>query len=164
VRSGDLIFTHRKSPISRLIRFSQRWRFRNSAERPFAYWSHCAIVVSPSGQIVEAETAGVQLSPLSKYRDSEYHLVTLGETFADDEREKAVAYSQARVGDAFGFLVLMSLSIWLLTGLRVRLARADHQICSGLVAHALQEGGQLRGLDATFALPADIAMAIGARP
>jgi hypothetical protein len=113
---------------------------------------------------VEAETAGVQLSPLSKYRDSEYHLVTLGDAFTDAGRERAVSYSQARIGDAFGFLVLLSLSIWLVTGLRVRLARADHQICSGLVAHALQEGGQLRGLDATFALPADVAMAIGARP
>jgi uncharacterized protein YycO len=161
---GDVIFTHRSTPISRLIRLGQRWRFRRADDRPFAYWSHCAIVVDGAGSIVEAESTGVQRNPLSKYRDVEYHLVKLGRDFTADGRGRAAAYAEQQVGKAFGFLVMLSLSIWLLTGIRVRLRREDHQICSGLVAHALQEGGQLEDMDATFVLPADLARRMNVRP
>jgi hypothetical protein len=113
---------------------------------------------------VEAESTGVQRNQLSRYRESEYHLVKLGPALSDTDRNQAVAYAEAHVGAGFGFLVMVSLVVWLGTGFRLRLARADHQICSGLVAHALQEAGQLLDLDATFALPADVAKALDVRP
>lgn len=164
IEMGDVILTHRQSPIARLIRLSQAWRFRSSSRRVFAYWSHCALIVDADGTIVEAEATGVQRNRLSKYRDTEYHLVRLGPAFPDSGRSRAAAYAEGHVGKGFGFLVMFSLVLWLTTGWRIKLARADHQICSGLVAHALQEGGQLTGLDATFALPADVAAALDVRP
>jgi len=122
------------------------------------------VVVDGAGAIVEAESRGVERNSLSRYEDAEYHLVKLEGDFTPQQRERAAAYATQQVGKAFGFLVMLSLSIWLLTGIRVRLKREDHQICSGLVAHALQEGGQLKGMDATFVLPADLAKRMNVRP
>ena len=42
--------------------------------------------------------------------------------------------------------------------------RRDHQICSGLVVRALQEGGLLPGLDPDLALPADLAKIYDIQP
>jgi hypothetical protein len=145
-----------------LISWAQRRRFRGP-DAAHAHWSHCALVVDEAGDLVEAEARGVARSPISKYRAEEYHLVRLGDQLPDDGRRRVVAYGVGHVGDGFGYLALLSLGFWLLTGLRVRLARRDHQMCSGLVAHALQEGGQLAGHDATFTLPADLARHYGAR-
>jgi hypothetical protein len=42
--------------------------------------------------------------------------------------------------------------------------RRNHQICSGLVVHALEKGGVLRDLDPVLTLPADLAKAFDVRP
>jgi len=55
-----------------------------------------------------------------------------------------------------GTLVLGVL-VYLLLGRPVRLVRRNHEICSSLVVHALQEGGLLRELDPAITLPADLA-------
>jgi uncharacterized protein YycO len=151
-RPGDIVFTHRRGLIPRLIRLAER-RHCGSA----AYWSHCAIVVDADGTLVEAESRGVVRSPLSKYRPREYTLVRTSGLLGDAGSREAVAYATVRVGEAFGFLVMLSLAIWLLTGVRVGFRRKDHQICSGLVAGALQSGGLDVGGDPSFLLPCDLA-------
>jgi hypothetical protein len=163
VKPGDFILTHRRRLMPMLISMAQRRRFRG-ADRLFAHWSHCALVVNEAGDLIEAESLGVIQSPLAKYRAREYHLVRLGPALSAGARARAVAYARARVGSAFGYLVLVSLMLWLIFGWRVRLGRRHHDICSGLVAHALQEAGELEGVDPTFILPADLAKAYGARP
>jgi uncharacterized protein YycO len=156
---GDFILTHRYRPIAGLIRIAQELRFRGP-DSVYAHWTHCALVVSEDGALVEAESVGVKLSPISKYRSKEYHLVRLG----PEGRAKAVAYATAQVGQAFGFLALTGATLFLLTGRPFRLTRRNHQICSGLVVRALQAGGLLLDADPNLNLPADLAKRYDIRP
>ena len=160
---GDFILTHRHNPIAQLISLGEKLRFRG-ADAVYAHWSHCALVVDERGSLVEAETRGVIRSPISKYRDDEYHLVRLGPDLAPPARQRAVDYSTAQVGKAFGFLALFGVSLFLLFGWPLRLQRRDHQICSELVVRALQAGGLMPEVDASLMLPADLAKRYDARP
>ncbi len=160
---GDFILTHANHLASRLIRVAQRQRMRGP-DRVFAHWSHCAIVVAPDGTLVEAETAGVRSSPLSKYADVEYHLVRLGPQVPATAREKAAAYADSKVGEPFGFADMARISLSLLTGLRLDFGRNEHLICSGLVAAALVRAGARFEMEPADMLPADLAMAYGVKP
>jgi uncharacterized protein YycO len=161
--SGDFILTHRNRPIGALISLGQKRRFRGP-DSIYAHWSHCALLVDGDGGIVEAEALGVVKSHVSKYRATEYHLVRLGAEFDAEGRQRAVEYANAQVGVAFGYLALASVSIYLLTGLPLRLMRRNHQICSELVVRALQAGGLLKDADPALTLPADLAKRFGVRP
>ena len=160
---GDFVLTHRNRPIAGLITIGQKRRFRG-ADRVYAHWSHCALVVARDGALVEAEDLGVQRSPITRYKANEYHLVRLGSEFDEEMRRRAVEYAEAQVGQAFGYLALLGAAVYLLTGLPLRLMRGDHQICSGLVVRALQEGGMLKDLDPALTLPADLAKKFNVRP
>jgi hypothetical protein len=160
---GDFILAHRHNPMGGLISWGERRRFRGG-EAKFAHWTHCATVVGEDGALVEAESTGVKRSPIGRYKDDEYHLVGLGAEFSPEGRKRAVAYAEAQVGQAFGYLALVGAALFLLFGWRLRLMRRDHQICSGLVVRALQEGGLLPGLDPDLALPADLAKIYGVQP
>ncbi len=160
---GDFILAHRHRPIAGLISVAQKVRFRGS-DAVYAHWSHCALVVAADGSLVEAETLGVKLSPISKYQSTEYHLVRLGPEFEMAGRKQAVGYATAQVGQAFGFLALTGATLFLLFGWPLRLMRGNHQICSGLVVRALQKGGLLTNREAALMLPADLAKLYDARP
>jgi hypothetical protein len=75
-----------------------------------------------------------------------------------------VDYANAHVGAAFGYLALVGVSIYLLTGRPVRPMRRNHQVCSELVVRALQAGGLLKDADPALTLPADIAKRFDVRP
>jgi hypothetical protein len=160
---GDFILAHRHHFLAGLISQAEKRRFRGP-DSVYAHWSHAAIVVGSDGALVEAEVMGVVRSPISRYRDDEYHLVRLGPEFEAEGRDRAVGYAVQQVGQAFGFLAMVGASAYLLLGRPLRLMRRNHQICSGLVVHALQEGGMLHGLDAVLTLPADLAKAFDVRP
>ncbi len=160
---GDFVLTHRHNPISRLISVGEKRRFRG-ADAVYAHWSHCALLVDRDGALVEAESTGVRRGPISRYRAGEYHLVRLGPEFEPAARQRAVDYANSQVGQAFGYLALVGVAIFLLTGWPLRLMRRNHQICSGLVVRALQAGGLLTGVDPAVTLPADLAKMFGARP
>ena len=153
---GDFILTHRSRPIAALISLGQKRRFRGP-DSVYAHWTHMALIVERDGTIVEAEALGVVRSPVSKYLATEFHLVRLGAEFDKAGRQRAVAYANAQVGVAFGYLALAGVAIYLLTGLPVRLMRRNHQVCSELVVRALQAGGLLKDADPALTLPADIA-------
>jgi uncharacterized protein YycO len=160
---GDFILAHRHNPIAGLISLGEKRRFRG-ADSAYAHWSHCALVVDEKGSLVEAETRGVIRSPISKYRDDEYHLVRLGPDFAPPARQHAVEYAAAQVGKGFGFLALFGVSLFLLFGWPLKLQRRDHQICSEMVVRALQAGGLMPEVDPPLMLPADLAKRYDARP
>jgi hypothetical protein len=88
----------------------------------------------------------------------------LGAELDAEGRKRAVEYSSSQVGKGFGYLALVGVSIYLLTGLPVRLMRRGHQICSELVVRALQAGGLLKDADASLTLPADLAKRFNVRP
>jgi len=146
-----------------MIRIGQELRFRGP-DAVYARWTHCALVVAADGAIVEAESLGVERDRISKYTSREYHLVRLGPEFGPEGRERAIAYANAQVGEAFGFLNLAGAALFLLFGLKVRLMRRNHQICSGLVVRALQKGGLLTDADPALMLPADLAKIYNVRP
>jgi uncharacterized protein YycO len=160
---GDFILAHRHNFLAGLISQAEKRRFRG-AEAVYAHWSHAAMVVGSDGALVEAEVMGVVRSPISRYRDDEYHLVRLGPEFQPEDRERSVAYAVSQVGQAFGFLAMIGAGVYLLLGWPLRLMRRNHQICSGLVVHALEKGGVLRDLDPVLTLPADLAKAFDVRP
>jgi uncharacterized protein YycO len=160
---GDFILTHRVRPMAALIRFAEKIRFRGP-DSVYAHWSHVALVVAENGDLVQAETLGVERVPISKYQSKEYHLVRLGPGFGPEGRKRAVEYANAQVGQAFGFLALTGAAIFLLFGLHVRLMRRDHQICSGLVVRALLKGGLLQDADPALMLPAHLAKIYDVRP
>lgn len=122
------------------------------------------MIVARDGTLVEAEALGVVKSPISKYRAAEFHLVRLGPELDSEGRKRAVEYANSQIGKGFGYLALVGVSIYLLTGLPVRLMRRGHQICSELVVRALQAGGLMKDADPSLALPADIAKRFNARP
>lgn len=157
VRPGDIILTHRRRRLMpALITLAQHRRFTGS-RRAFAHWSHCALVVAADGTLVEAESRGVIRSPLDKYRAAEYHLVRMDGRLDEEHRRTAASAAEACVGEAFGYAVLCSIAIWLLTGIPVKWRRRDHQICSGLVGTALARAGQRFDRPPAFLLPADLA-------
>ena len=153
---GDFILTHRHNPMAGLISLAQKFRFRGP-DAAYAHWSHCALIVDEGGALVEAESMGVTRSPISRYTGDEFHLVRLGSEFSAEGRKRAVDYTNAQVGQGFGFLAAFGAMIFLLTGLPLRLVRGNHQICSGLVVRALQKGNLLKGADPDMMLPADLA-------
>ena len=160
---GDFILTHRSRPIAALISLGQKRRF-SGPDSVYAHWTHMALIVDRDGTIVEAEALGAVRSPISKYLATEFHLVRLGAELDAPGRQRAVAYANAQVGVAFGYLALAGVSIYLLTGRPVRLMRRNHQTCSELVVRALQAGGLLKDADAALTLPADIAKRFAVRP
>jgi len=139
-----------------LISLAQKFRFKGP-DAAYAHWSHCALIVDEGGALVEAESMGVTRSPISRYTGDEFHLVRLGSEFSPEGRKRAVDYTNAQVGQGFGFLAAFGAMIFLLTGLPLRLVRGNHQICSGLVVRALQKGNLLKGADPDMMLPADLA-------
>ncbi len=160
---GDFILTHRHHFLAGLISQAEKRRFRGQ-DAVYAHWSHIALIVTADGSLVEAETIGVVRSPISKYRAGEYHLVRLGTRFSPEQRARATAYATRQVGQGFGYLALLGVTLYLLFGWPLRLMRRDHQICSGLVVQALQEGEQAQSLDPELALPADLAKLYDVRP
>src|SRR5438445_642688 len=128
---GDFILTRRARPIAALISLGQKRRFRGP-DTVYAHWTHMALVVERDGTIVEAEALGVVRSPVSKYLATEFHLVRLGAEFDRAGRHRAVAYANAQVGVAFGYLALAGVAVYLLTGLPVRLMRRHHQLSSAM--------------------------------
>jgi uncharacterized protein YycO len=160
---GDFILSHRNRPIAGLISLGQKRRFRG-ADAIYAHWSHCALIVDKDGTLVEAEALGVVKTPISKYTAKEYHLVRLGDEFDAEGRRRAVEYANQQVGAGFGYLALVGVSIYLLSGLPLRLMRRNHQICSELVVRALQAGGLIKDMDPSLTLPADLAKRFNVRP
>jgi uncharacterized protein YycO len=160
---GDFILAHRHHLIANLISLAEKRRFKG-ADAVYAHWSHAAVVVATDGTLVEAETTGVQVSPISRYRDDEYHLVRLGSDFSPEARNRAVAFARSQVGQGFGYLDMFGAIVYLLTGRPMRVVRRKHEICSSLVVRALQAGGLVRELDPALTLPADLAKLFDVRP
>ena len=75
-RPGDFILTHSTGVYGRLIRFGQALRYRGP-DKAFAHWSHAAIFVDDSGNIIEALGGGVQKRNISVYDGTEYVVVHL---------------------------------------------------------------------------------------
>jgi hypothetical protein len=155
-RAGDFILTHGNSVFSYLIRFGQRLRFRG-ANRPFAWWSHAALVVSPAGNLIEALGAGVLRTHISRYAPTEYVLVRLGKLADPGDRAQVLAYANWAVAQRYGWLTIVSIAISLVLGGKFTFGYDGQSICSGLVARALERTNAVFDRSPSHIMPADLA-------
>jgi hypothetical protein len=125
-------------------------------------WNHAALVVSASGAIVEAGTAGVVLQHLDKYRGDDYHYVAIRAT--PEQRWRAVQFAVSRVGSRYGAFALTSLVVSALTRRRIRLPESRYESCGSLVARALVGAGERFEMRPGDMSPADLALHYGVIP
>jgi uncharacterized protein YycO len=159
--AGDFILTHGDAWTSRLIRFGQGLRIHGD-DRKYTHWNHAAIIVSGSGDLIEALGRGVSRTHLDTYRDSEYHLVRI--TASAEDREQAVAFAEWAAGSPegdgrqrYGYLTIVSIAYTLATGGMFTFGIDGQAICSGLVARAMERVGAIFNRSPTHIMPADLA-------
>ncbi len=151
---GDFMLTHGVEWTDRLIRFGQRLRFRG-ADAPYAHWNHCAIFADAEGGIIEALAQGVAQRNIALYHGTEYTVVSIQASLED--RQQAVTFAEKCVGEAYGWLTIVSIAWTLLTGGRFSFAIDGQQICSGLVARAEERTWAIFDRDPAHIMPADLA-------
>jgi hypothetical protein len=155
-QTGDFILTHSKGFVSSLIRFGQALRF-TGRERGLTWWSHAALIVSDDGALIEALGSGVQRSRLDKYLPTDFQLVRLQSLASEDDRRQIVAYAEWALGQRYGFLTILSISLSLLTGGKFTFGFDGQSICSGLVARALERTNAIFDRSPSHIMPADLA-------
>lgn len=161
---GDFILTHGNHISSKFIRFGQTIRFLGD-DRKYTWWSHAALLRRANGDLIEAVNAGVIETNISRYKDTEYHLVHLEDSLADPrDREQAVKFAEASVGQSYGFVAVASIALSLLTGAKFAFGYEGQQICSGLVARALERSSVIFDRSPPHTLPADLAKLFKVEP
>ena len=154
---GDFILTHSSGIYGALIRFGEAIRYWGQ-DKPFARWSHAAIFVNESGDIVEALGGGVQQRNISVYQPAEYVVVHLPQTTTSDDREQAIKFAAFCLNDRYGWLTIVSIALCLLFGGKLGFGVDGQQICSGLVARCIERIGEIfHEGDPWHLMPADLA-------
>jgi hypothetical protein len=120
--------------LGKLIQAGERARFGDS---DFARWTHSTLIVSDTGDIVEAIEKGVALANIEKYRGSDYTIVHVNASGA--QRELACGFARTRVGDRYGILNFVGLALQALFGWTLSIHMDAQFICSGLVARASEK-------------------------
>ena len=156
VQPGDFILTHENDLFARLIRVGQALRFIGR-DRKYTYWNHTALIVGKDGTLIEALSNGVSQTHISKYKSREYYLVRLGTTANNIDRNQAATFARWSCGEKYGWLTLLSIAIALLTGGRLTFGYEGQEICSGLVARALERTDAIFDRNPKDMMPADLA-------
>lgn len=160
-RPGDFILTHRDAFYSKLVSWGQRLRFRGH-KRPYAHWSHAAMVVDYDGTIIEALSHGVVVNHISEYTTAEYHLVS--PAMGEHDRRQAVKFAQSCLGFKYSWTTIISLALGISTGTRLNVGFSGSIICSQLVAEALERGDYIFPRYKAVLMPADLAEHFDIRP
>lgn len=163
LKPGHIVLTHGTQWTSRLIRFGQRLRFRGT-RRPFARWNHVALVLDADGNLGEALAQGVVKTNVSKYEDTDYHLVRT--KYEPLDRDEIAAFA-ASVLDAphrttYGWVTIISLFFTLAFGSTIMFGKIGTTICSGFASEALVRAGEIFPRPPAFMMPADVAEHFGA--
>lgn len=107
--------------------------------------------------MVEALGPGVEKNKLSKYRGTEYHLVSIGEVAGDCDRNQVAIYAESCLDMKYGYFDIVSIAFSLMTGSRFAFGFDGQAICSGLVARALERTDAIFNRDPEHIIPADLA-------
>ena len=160
---GDFILTHSSGWYGNLIRFGQTFRYRGS-DKIFAHWSHAAIFVDDSGNIIEALGGGVQKRNIAEMDDTEYVVVHLPEDTSALDRQHAVEFANFCLHDSYGWLTIISIAFCLVTGAKFSFGVDGQQICSALVARCLERVGDIfNRYEPWHLVPADLAQHFNVR-
>jgi uncharacterized protein YycO len=141
---GDCFLYHGSGLIDRIIQRGTR-----------SWWNHCGLIVTADGGIIEALSTGVALNNLIAYPPTAY--TVLSPPLDAEQRAHAVAYARGRIGDRYDRLTIAGLALNRLTGLRLTLAVAGEDVCSGLIGEAYERAGLDLGGDGAGLTPADLA-------
>lgn len=140
-------------------KYGKPWSKESPAVRGPAFYNHVWMMVS-ANVLIEANPAGVQVSPLSKYvgsfqpTDTDFYRPVFPEADGAAVASKAM---QASVGEKYDGLSIVSDALYLLfRRFNVRFGLNSRATCSGVVAHALELAGIEMGLYATCDTPADV--------
>lgn len=153
---GDFILTKGSKWQNRLIRFGQALRHRGK-NRQYIRWTHAALITSYDGELIEAVGAGVRRGHLSEYKETEYRIVRLGPLATINDRLQMVKYAKWCLKEEYGYSIICSIGISLLTGGKFRFGFDGQAICSGLVARALERTSIIFDKSPSHILPADLA-------
>ena len=156
LQAGDFILTHENDLFGRLIQFAQAIRY-HGADRKYTWWNHAALIVDEQGSLIEALSQGVSQTNISHYTPAEYHLVRLGSTANDEDRAEAVRFARSAVGDTYGWLTIINITLRLLTGGKLAFVIDGQFICSGLVARAMERTRAVFDRNTEGIMPADLA-------
>ena len=160
-RRGDFVLTHGSHWTSWLIQVGQALRYHGDCRR-YTYWNHAAIFSDDAGHIIEALGAGVVERHISVYDPADYHVVFL--RMADLDRDQVVAFARYCRDQEYGYLTVASLVLSLVTGSRLTFGVDGQEICSGLVARALERAGEIFPEEPWHATPAGLAKFYGVNP
>jgi len=160
-RPGDIILVRHKHWLSLLIRCFVRMRHRAPEERPYAYWSHAALVLNNAGHLVEVNSRGVVVSHIGQYRECDYHYVRL--ELPEAGRKAAVDFARSCLKQKYSLRNFLLLAASIPLGDRLPIPDSCHG-CVSLIARALQEAGIRFERKPTEMTPADLAMRFGVTP
>src|SRR5688572_26769740 len=158
---GDFILTHGGEFFSRVIQFGQGLRFMGD-DRPYTYWNHSALIVSADGGLIEALGPGIRRNTLAAYEGTQYTVVHI--EASDEDRRQMTAFAEHWVGGQYDWAKIVSITLSLLTGAKVSFGFAGQQICSGLVARALERTSAIFDEEPSHVMPADLAKMFGVVP
>lgn len=156
---GDFILTHTKGAYGFLIRLGQWFRYHGKNAK-YARWNHTALIVSGTGDLVEALSAGVVKTNIDHYKPTERYIVHVSEKVADDrDRQQAVDFAEywCQHNEGYGWTKIVSIALALLTGCKFSFGIDGQFICSGLVASALERTSAIFDSDPANMSPADLA-------
>lgn len=151
MQQGDFILVHGTGFFDKLIQFGQGLRF----PKQDAYWNHVALITSSDGDLIEAIASGVKQTHISKYPQNEYKLVKIDASV--DDRFEVVKFAHSCLSEGYDWWNIVSLGICLLFGLKFAFGFSGEDVCSGLVARALERTTAIFPRDTRNLTPADLA-------
>jgi hypothetical protein len=155
-RIGDFVLTGIKSQglVSLAIKFGALLR---GFPKEYRRFSHTALVVGEDGAIVEAVASGVKRNDLSKYAPADYVLVRTKVDHHDAVQVLAFADAVVQAREQYGFVTIVGLALYCVTGSRLCVQSAGTAICSGFVSDALTRAGFIWPRPPYAMMPADLA-------
>jgi hypothetical protein len=126
MKTGDIIFTKSKSPISWLIRI-----FDNNSK-----WSHCTIMVSDNDEMLEAQY--YVNSRIVPFYFEDYEVISLG--LSDEQRKRIQELALTLVGKKYDLFQIVSIFVRNVFNKKSKIINNPNQyICSEIVEKLLQE-------------------------
>lgn len=162
---GDFLLSKAHGVKHDIIRFGQEIRLER-ADRHYGGYTHAALVVSDSGDLIEAVGEGVHRSTLRQYvRDNEVYQVVCIDA-SDEVRRQVVDFADWVLSKKapYARLAIACTTVWAFTGSRLMFFMDGSHTCSGLVAAALERAGAKFGMNAARVTPAQLAVFFGAPP
>jgi len=154
---GDFFLEDGSGFVSGAIKVGERI-YQNDA---FCWASHAGMIVSSTGDTVEAEARGVRTNSLSAHIAAGMRFQVVNSGLDPRGRELAVAQAKSFIGTPYGYFTDLSIAIDMLDPDFIWRFRSPRTlICSELVARCLYHGGwDCPKIDFGTVKPSDLARA-----